>query len=361
MSMSSCRVLISQAYSVQFLDDLKAAQAKVKSENGVDLSFVVLPDQPRVPGSVPFQNWVAFNPLSKEETMSIDAAYISEDVQMNWQNMLGLFGVIKEAPNIKWVQISWIGIDFPVFKDITPKAGLVITNAAGTNALPVATSTVAAILSLNRGLHFWLQDQHHRKWGNREKLPLRRDLPGQKVLIFGFGAIGEQIGRMCKGLGLKVVAVKRSAPEAGVIGVSADDVVSPDNLKSILPTVDFVVVSSPLTEETRGTFDRGAFALMKPTAFFLNVGRGPVADEAALLECLQQNKIAGAYLDVFEKEPLPSSSPFWDLPNVILSPHDSATCFDNGARVQKVFMQNLLAFCAQSMLVNQTWPPPAKL
>jgi phosphoglycerate dehydrogenase-like enzyme len=209
---------------------------------------------------------------------------------------MAFFGAVKEAPNCRWMQISWIGMDFPIFKELIDKPGFAITNAAGTNAAPIATSTMAALLSLNRGFPYWMAAQHKREWANRERLPIRRDVAGQTVLIFGFGAIGRKIGRMCKAFDLHVIAMQRSAPSPDVLAF-ADEVAQPEELGERIGDADFCIIACPLTDATRGIFSSLVLSRMKSTAFLLNVGRGAVVDEGALLDALQQEKIAGAYID----------------------------------------------------------------
>lgn len=310
---------------------------ELRERFGEQLDFIVLPDADIHP--VAFSTWETRNVLSAVDLARVDVAFASNDLSSAWGNMLSFFGALEHAPNLCWLHFSWIGTDFPLFSKLMARSDLTITNAAGTNALPIATSCLAAMLALNRGLHYWVQGQERGEWINRDKLPARRDLHGQRVLIYGFGSIGQHLGRMCKALGLRVTGMRRSQEKVDP-GV-ADDVLPPEQLEDVLPYADFVVNCAPLSDKTRGLFGRMQLRSMQRTAFLLNVGRGAVVDEDALADCLQEGVIAGAYLDVFREEPLPSSSPLWGLKNAILSPHDAATCVDNDDRVQGGFLENL--------------------
>ena len=292
------------------------------------------------------------NVLPASELARITCAYASEDLQFSWGTMLCFFAAVRDAPSMQWLQISWIGIDFPMFKHVTHKPHLTITNAAGTNAGAVATSVLAAVLSLNRGLDQWMRAQLRGEWLNRELLAPRHDIAGQSALVYGFGAIGMEVARMLTAVGMKVTGMRRSVHQ--VAPSVAEEVAPSSELLARVATADFVVICCPLTDVTRHVFNGAVFDLMKPTACLVNVGRGAVVDEGDLVRALETGQIAGAYLDVFVQEPLPADHPLWALPNVILSPHDSASCVDNAARVQTIFLRNLRSFgrCARPISQN---------
>jgi phosphoglycerate dehydrogenase-like enzyme len=372
-------VLVSEKYAAAHG---AALCARIRSLCRVELRLVVLPTQID-PTMKSMQCWdtEGRNVIARDELLHLDACYVSEDVQFSWPTMLSMFASILDARNMRWMQISWVGIDFPLFSQaLFAKPGLVITNAAGTNAGAVATSALAALISLHRGLHHWVAAKARGEgWLDREKLPPRRDLVGRTVLVFGWGAIGSEVGRLCAALGMDVVGMRRRVDAATAAAVAAAAAAAAgggvalvaataSNLDRELPRTDYVVLACPLTEQTRGMFDAGMLRRMRPTACLLNVGRGAVVDEDALAAALAEGRLGGAYLDAFSTEPLPSDHALWSAPNLIISPHDAATCADNAARVEGIFVRNLEALCSRlcvgeadptAGLSNRVWPTPA--
>ncbi len=166
-----------------------------------------------------------------------------------------------------------------------------------------------------------------------------RDLAGQTALVVGTGPIGQEIGRLCRAFGLRAVGVRRDATAGLPPGF--DEVSSFAGLPSALPRADWLVLACPLTATTRGLVDAEALALLPPGAHLVNVARGGVVVEADLLAALRSGHVAGAFLDVFAAEPLPPDSPFWDLPNVVVSPHSAAASDGLAGRVAAVFCENL--------------------
>ena len=193
--------------------------------------------------------------ISSYDLNRINCAFASEDLQSN--------------------AISWIGIDFALFDSVKQNNHCWITNAAGTNALPIAMSVLAAILAFNRGLVHWVQATTKQVWPNRQLFPRRKDLVGQTLLIFGFGAIGRQLGMLAKGIGMKVVGVKRSRPVGGGIDLECcDELIHPNQLSTAVQQADVVVITAPLTSSTRNLFNAEMLNLLKDGVIFCNVGRG---------------------------------------------------------------------------------------
>jgi phosphoglycerate dehydrogenase-like enzyme len=170
------------------------------------------------------------------------------------------------------------------------------------------------------------------------------ELPGKTVLVVGFGEIGREVARLAQAFGMRVLAVKRAA----------DDTASgPDRLDDFVAEADAVVVTLPLTEETRGLIGRDTIARMRDGAILVNVGRGAVVDEEALVEALASGKLAGAALDVFAEEPLPAASPLWELDNVILSPHTAALSLRENERIVDLFAENLRRYLRSDELLSR--------
>ena len=286
--------------------------------------------------------------ISSYDLNRINCAFASEDLQFNF----------SDTPKFRWLAISWIGIDFALFDSVKQNNHCWITNAAGTNALPIAMSVLAAILAFNRGLVHWVHATTKQVWPNRQLFPRRKDLVGQTLLIFGFGAIGRQLGMLAKGIGMKVVGVKRSRPVGGGIDLECcDELIHPNQLSTAVQQADVVVITAPLTSSTRNLFNAEMLNLLKDGVIFCNVGRGGIVDEMTLAHLLTIEKISYAYLDVFSIEPLPLEHPLWKAPNLIISPHDSASCSDNAQRVQNGFLDNLSRFGRKEVLENVQWIP----
>ena len=250
-------------------------------------------------------------------------------------------GAATRAPNLRWLHLGHSGADDPTFQALMAR-GVAVTNSAGVTAEPIAQGAIAGVLALNRGFLPRLDAQRRRAWEQvPEATPPEEQPPvlaEQTMVILGLGAIGGAVARYARAFGIHVVGVRRSP--AGVED-GVDEWASPDRLAEVLPRADILVSTIPLTEATRGLLDAAALDLLPPGALFVNVSRGEIVDEAALVARLASGRVAGAYLDVFEVEPLPEDSPLWGLPNVILSPHDSGRSAGTRARVDAIFLEEL--------------------
>jgi len=203
---------------------------------------------------------------------------------------------------------------------------------------------------LARNFPRWLNAQREHRWDPARMPHFPRDLPGQTMLIVGLGSIGSEIARLARVLGLKVIGIRRSPQKPGD---RVDELHPPQKLAELLPRADWLVIASPLTAETRGLINAGLLARLPQGARIINIGRGEIIDETAMIEALRSGHLAGAYLDVFEKEPLPAESPLWDLPNVLVSPHNSAAASGNDQRVYQLFVANLENWCRKQALTNE--------
>lgn len=227
--------------------------------------------------------------------------------------------ILERADKLVYIQSIGAGYDqFPL--DEIRSRGLRLANASGANRDAVAQHGISLVLALSRRLAEARDNQHARKWRDMISVVADRedDLVGHTAVVIGLGAIGTQLSRIAKSLGMTVIGVKRdTARHDG----TADEVVPPDRLADVLPRADFVVLCCPLTPETRGIIDAAAFERMKSSAYLVNVARGRCVDEPALLTALREQQIAGAAIDHFWDEPLPSDSPFWSIENLIITPH----------------------------------------
>ena len=219
------------------------------------------------------------------------------------------------ARALQWVHVAGAGVDAVMTPEISA-SDVVVTNARGVFNQSIAETVVAMMLVFTKDMLTTIALQSEQRWVHRDT----EMLAGQTALILGAGEIGRAIGRAVGALGVEVIGVATSERRDRDLG----QVRSIEDLDTLLPTADFVVLVLPLTDFTRGIIGAEQFALMKTTARLINVGRGQLVDEGALVDVLQSGSIAGAALDVFQTEPLPLDSPLWTMPNVIVSPHMSA-------------------------------------
>ena len=256
------------------------------------------------------------------------------------------------APKLKFVQSASAGTD-QYDRDVLKKAGIRLASGQGVNANAVSEHAIALMLALLRRIPEARDNQAKRVWrGMMGDFAKREDEAGGKTaVVVGLGRIGGRIARLCKALGMNVVGVRQNVA-GGAEG--ADEVHSFRDLKSVLPRADFLILACPLTEETRHLVDAAALALLKPTAQVINVARGRVVDEPAIIAALQGGKIAGAALDVTADEPLPADSPLWAMPNVLITPHTGGETHMYEDNVLDFMMENIARLQrGEAALVNQ--------
>jgi len=220
--------------------------------------------------------------------------------------------VLKAAHKLRWIQALGTGVDGIV--DLPSLRGdVIVTRMHGFHGAPVSEAALMAMLALARGLPRAIRSQDARKW---DRFPAQL-LRGKTVGILGVGAIAETLAPMCKSFGMRVVGISSTVRK-----IPAFDAIHEKRaLVEAVREVDYLVLLTPLSGETRGIVNAKVLAAMKPTAYLVNLARGGVVDEADLIQSLKSGRIGGAALDVFAQEPLPADSPFWGLPNVIVTPH----------------------------------------
>ncbi|MCP4424954.1 MAG: D-2-hydroxyacid dehydrogenase [Chloroflexi bacterium] len=268
-----------------------------------------------------------------------------------------------QAPNLRWVQAHWAGVDSLLNAPLW-HSDIAITSASGIHAPNMAQYAMAQILAWAHRVPNWFKYQKLGKWpqGRWDKF-LPDELRGQTLGIVGYGSIGREVARLAKIFGMRILASKRDArhPEdSGYIMLGAGDPRGelPDRIypgeatRSMLAECDYVVVTLPLTDKTRHFFDESVFKEMKPDAYLVNIGRGGLINEKDLVKALKKGWIAGAGLDVFETEPLPSDSPLWTMDNVILTPHVSGFTPHYDERATDLFAENLRRYLAGESLLN---------
>ena len=258
-------------------------------------------------------------------------------------------------PALRWVHATSAGAG-----ELVRRAGLdrdaldrvVITTSSGVHAVPLAEFAVLGLLAVAKDLPGLVAAQRARSWPTVRQ-PLR-ELRGQTLVLVGLGEIGREVARLGKALGMRTVGVRRrpgSAPPP-----FTDQVHGADRLPELAGRADAMVVSLPLTGETAGLLDRATIERLPPSCIFVNVGRGGVVDEQALVDALRERRIAGAVLDVFATEPLPPDSPLWTLPGVLVSPHAAALSARENRRIVELFVANLRRFLDGEPLENAVEP-----
>lgn len=250
-----------------------------------------------------------------------------------WDNSL-----LEKIPSVRFIQLCSAGYDH--FHVAALKArGIRMANAAGANANAVSEHAFALLLALTRRMSEARDNQQKQFWrGMISDLSQREDeLAGKTLLVYGLGRIGERIARIAKAFDMRVIGIRRSGGSLP----SVDRMGTPDELRTLLPEADAVVLACPLSAETRGLIDATALAAMKPSALLVNVARGPVVDEPALIAALSEKRIAGAGIDVTTVEPLDATSPLWSLENVVLTPHTAGETRRHEANVIDILIENL--------------------
>jgi phosphoglycerate dehydrogenase-like enzyme len=246
---------------------------------------------------------------------------------------------LRKAKRLKWVHFAMAGVDDALHPALVESPAHV-TSSVGIHAAPVAEHAFAMILAFARGLVTAAANQHERRWSRRAVVERVQELSGLTLGVVGLGHIGREVAKMGRAFGMRVVGVSRH----GAAAEGVDEAFGPDGLAKVLSRADFLVLCLPLTAETRGMIGVDEIRLMKESAYLVNVARGPLVREDILLEALRRRWIAGAGLDVFEKEPLPPEHPFYNLDNVIISPHVAGVTPYYWERMAKLFAENFKRF-----------------
>ncbi len=266
----------------------------------------------------------------------------------------GLAEVVNGLPRLRWVHATSAGAGEQVRKaELSPEAleRVTITTSSGVHAVPLAEFAVLGLLAVAKELPQLVEDQRARAWPEVRQ-PLR-ELSGQTLFLVGLGEIGREVARLGRALGMRTVGFRRTQ---GPPPEWVDEVHGPERLTELADQADAMVVSLPMTEQTAGLVDRATIERLPASCIFVNVGRGGVVDEPALVDALRDRRIAGAVLDVFTTEPLPADSPLWTLPNVLVTPHAAALSARENERITELFTDNLRRFLDGRPLRNVVEP-----
>jgi len=258
--------------------------------------------------------------------------------------------MLEVATRLRWIQTTSAGVDRLLFDELR-SSDVVVTNASGVYSGSMAEQVLGMMLALARRLHTCVREQAAGRWPGPAVRGTGDVLEGKTCVVLGLGSIGTEVARRAKAFGMEVVGIRRRPAGRGGPG-AADEVVGSEEIREALARADYLVVTLPLTDATHHIVDADALAAMKPSAYVLNVGRGALIDEAALISALQEGRLAGAGLDVFEKEPLPEESPLYSMENVIITPHSSGHSPGNRAKLVDLFCRNLTRYLAGQPLLN---------
>jgi phosphoglycerate dehydrogenase-like enzyme len=245
--------------------------------------------------------------------------------------------LVRHAPNLRFLQCTYAGAGQQIRQaELTDDEleRIAFASGSGVHATPLAEWSLFGILAFTKDLPRLLRDKHARRWSH---YPVD-ELPGERLLVIGLGEIGREVARLGEAFGMQVTGVRRNDSH---------------RIPELVGEADAIVIALPLTDETRGLIDREAIAAMRDGAIVVNVGRGAVADEEALIDALRSGKLRGAALDVFAEEPLPESSPLWELDNVIISPHTAALSVKENERIVELFAENLRRYLAGDELISR--------
>ena len=279
----------------------------------------------------------------------------------------GQFVPEREAvPRLRWIQTHFAGVDHLLSQPLLADEDIIVTTASGVHATTMTEFTFAMMLAFARKIPQMLRLQQKAEWPTERFHALAPvELRGSTLGIIGYGSIGRELARVARTFGMEVLATKWDVMHPAAVneyaepgtgdpdGTCVERLYPPEATRSMVALCDFVVVTAPLTPETEGLIDAEVLGAMKKTAVLVNVSRGGLIDEEALVKALQTGQIAGAGLDVFTQEPLPPSSPLWKLDNVIISPHISGNTSHYHESAAEIFAENLERYLNNRDLLNR--------
>lgn len=275
-----------------------------------------------------------------------EVAYFSDDFWTTPEGRaatVSLFGL----PNVRWFHSFSAGIDHPAFGALLER-GVTLTNSSGSSSVPIAEYVMAMMLRVTKRMDAWSAAQRERRWESLET----QELSGKTAGIVGLGHIGSEVARLAKAFRMNVIGCRRARRAVRYV----DEIVPPEGLPALLAASDFVVLAVPLSSATERLIGKRELDAMRRDAWLINISRGRVVDEAALIDALQQRTIGGACLDVFEQEPLPPDSELWSLSNAIITPHNSGGSPRNVERATSIFLDNLRRYVDGRPLRNRVRP-----
>jgi phosphoglycerate dehydrogenase-like enzyme len=273
---------------------------------------------------------------------------VSARVILNWSAPPTLLlEVFKKCPNVQWIHTRSAGIEKLLFPEIV-NGSVTLTNGTGAFSSSLGEFAVAAILYFAKDLKRMIRNQAAGVWQPFDVMPVANHFVG----IIGYGDVGRAVASRARSLGMRVLAVKRHVPSSYSDDPFVEQIYSPAHRNEMLSRCDYIVITAPLTSETRSMIGEAEFASMKPNAVIINIGRGPIIDEQALITALMHDQIRGAALDVFDQEPLPDGHPFYKLENVLLSAHCADNTPDWLDQAMELFIDQFKRFRAGEPFIN---------
>lgn len=287
------------------------------------------------------------------QSAAADAAFVSRDITGRstkfaiTSETAVYYEAMRNSADLRWVHIHSAGADREIYQALHAR-GVTVTTSQGASDAVVAHTALAGVLALARRLPLLARAQQQRQWRPLMDELMPRDLAGQHAVVVGWGGIGQCIGGLLRALGMTLSVVRHRATPVEHARHTVDYAHLPD----LLPSADWLILACPLTPLTRNLVDGAALQALPRHAMLVNVSRGHVIDEPVLIERLREGRLAGAFLDVFQQEPLPPESPLWTLENVIASPHSAGFSDGNADRVRGLFLDNLRRWAAHEPLRN---------
>ncbi len=314
--------LLSKEFIAQFGHALQAAAQTA----GKNVTFMTLPAEKGAR-------------LAVADRDKVDCLFLDRDMRFDEQlhDAYAYADALLQMNHLKWVHYTSSGIGQQLHvKELNAK-GVITTSSTGSNAEPVAQTGITGLLMLARGFGSHIHHQAKRQWGPIRGTALPQDLRGQTLLLIGVGSIGTKVATYAQAFGLHVIGVRRSPRRAGD---TVNELHSPSRLPELYPRADWIMLCCPLTKDTENLLNTDAFSRMKKSVKLINIARGEVVDTAAMIEALRSGQVGGAALDAHAPEPLPADSPLWDMPNVIISPHNASASTGNEPRCAEMFIAN---------------------
>jgi phosphoglycerate dehydrogenase-like enzyme len=314
-------ILVSDTVEAHFGDALEAAAPGVAR-------IVLAPESPR------------------PDPASIEIVYFSGDCFPDRTRDFAIAAL--KAERLGWLHTFSAGVDNAFFQQLLQR-GVRLTTSSGAQAVPIAHTVMLYLLALSRDLRGWDRDQSARRWEPRDVA----DLQDRTLGVVGLGPIGLEVARLGQAFRMNVIGMRRSPR-----GDEPCETWPLSQLRELFARCDAIVLALPLADETRGLVNADVLSAAKPGSWFVNIARGEIVDEAALVEALRDGPLAGAGLDVFATEPLPEESPLWSLPNVIVTPHSSGTNRGNHERATEIFLDNLARYVREEPMRNEVFSKP---
>jgi len=271
------------------------------------------------------------------------------DVLLTWMVRPEFVSIAKR---LRWIHTGMAGLTWILIPEVV-NSEILVSNSKGVHAIPIAEHTIGLMLQFSRRLAPCLDDQRSGVWRRREIYESRTsftELYGKTLCILGIGAIGAEIARRARAFNMRILGIRKHS----VLKVEcADAVYPPQMVNEILPAVDYLIIAAPATDETKGMIDRAQFDRMKRTPFLVNISRGDVINQQALMDALNNERIAGAGLDVFVPDPLPDGHPLFSTKNLIITPHVSGVSDMLWRRIMDIWIENIHRFRTGKALINQ--------